>query len=420
MLGLLGFVSDDKPRYSPVASNENNTYQPQSFSSAVFDAIAGSSPQTGVQNGSEIFEYVKPQSASTEPTQEQSYDKGTLKIIFQVTTIVTTMMFIYCAIVYNIIFLGMILPDRGKDAYCVPFSILFNSLWFLAFTSFYQAKLANPGTLPEKWHDFVRKVGPRLHVVPAGTLWKPGKATFCAKCGAPRPERAHHCNISGFCVLRMDHYCPWINKCVGFHNYKFFLLLVCYAMCCSAVGLLTALPELLLCLGGITFGPPSQADIVWIKDERKTEKIMFLVYGFVAFFMGLLIIPMLCMHIPLAFSNLTAIEMNYTNHPNPYDLLSWKANLEQFMGRPGIDWFLPVAPWHPRGDGVSFPVHDEFGEWQLQDTFMEGEQLWMERYHIPKQKPLEQNDGWGEDFNPLNALGCTSSPMPSHRDGHGI
>ncbi|TGZ61144.1 hypothetical protein CRM22_008156 [Opisthorchis felineus] len=48
--------------------------------------------------------------------------------------------------------------------------------------------------------------------------------TMCYRCTVPRPPRAHHCNVCGACVLRMDHHCPWIANCVGLHTHRHFYL----------------------------------------------------------------------------------------------------------------------------------------------------------------------------------------------------
>ncbi|KAK0094613.1 hypothetical protein PV326_010468 [Microctonus aethiopoides] len=57
-----------------------------------------------------------------------------------------------------------------------------------------------------------------------------GAIRFCDKCQIIKPDRAHHCSVCRSCVLKMDHHCPWVNNCVAYHNYKFFILFLAYAL----------------------------------------------------------------------------------------------------------------------------------------------------------------------------------------------
>ncbi|CAK9111776.1 Palmitoyltransferase ZDHHC15 (Acyltransferase ZDHHC15) (Zinc finger DHHC domain-containing protein 15) (DHHC-15) [Durusdinium trenchii] len=345
-----------------------------------------------------------PAAPGPEESKDETWDCSittSSSMFFQMTMSVTLGVFIYEGTAYNLMFLGRVLPSVGKADFVPFFFLLFNAIWGMALVAYIRSFATGPGKVPFSWHEFVREVGPALPVVPSTARWAPGKATFCRKCSIPRPERAHHCNVSGFCVLRMDHYCPWINNCVGLGNYKFFLQLVIYGSFASFVGIATSLPEFVLCVGKIC-GFESDA---WKEDLQITDMVAFLMFEGLAIFLCVLLVPMLCTHVPLACNNMTAIEGNYSNMSNPYDLGSKMANLEQILGSFGPDWFFPVKPFDPKGDGVSFPRWDEpMGPDQrplADEEVLQGDQLWRVRYQV--RAPVRPNPQ-EQEFDPLRTL----------------
>uniref|UniRef100_A0A6A7FV22 Palmitoyltransferase n=2 Tax=Hirondellea gigas TaxID=1518452 RepID=A0A6A7FV22_9CRUS len=67
------------------------------------------------------------------------------------------------------------------------------------------------------------------HGLPVVNRTMTGDIRYCEKCCHIKPDRCHHCSVCGECVLKMDHHCPWVNNCVSFTNYKFFVLFLGYA-----------------------------------------------------------------------------------------------------------------------------------------------------------------------------------------------
>jgi len=326
------------------------------------------------------------------------------------------MVFLYEGFAYNAVYLHRILPAVDKKNLQTAFLILFNSVWGMAMWSYLRAHSADPGTVPRRWQQFVNSIGNALPIAPARPEWQPGKATFCKKCDIPRPERAHHCVVCQACILRMDHHCPWINNCVGYNNHKYFLLLGTYACLASYVAIITAIPELFTCLAML-----AGLDDSFVLEDTELEVAdvaAFLIFVLLALFIALLLTPMLMAHVPLATLNLTTIEDNYRNMPNPFDQGSALGNLSQVFGAFGIDWFFPITPWRPLSDGVSFPRSDErlgpdgLPERIIGEEEVEIEDLWRSRYHV---MPIDY--GMPPHFKEEDGLGSLTRLWACNRGG---
>merc|ERR1719343_822772 len=139
-----------------------------------------------------------------------------------------------------------------------------------------------------------------------------------------------------------------------------------------------------------------------------TDILVFMIFGILALFVAVLLTPMLATHIPLATQNLTTIEDNYENMPNPFDQSSTAANLAQVFGAYGPDWLFPVYAWKPLSDGVSFARSDErlgpdgLPERPKGEEEMDAETLWRKRYRVRAQVALVQEEP--VDNGPLTSL----------------
>lgn len=87
-------------------------------------------------------------------------------------------------------------------------ALLFNIVMTLNIASYLIASLRKPKPIPQ--------------MMPAD------KDQYCMGCRNWKPERCHHCSICDTCILKMDHHCPWLGNCVGYHNFKEFFLFTLY------------------------------------------------------------------------------------------------------------------------------------------------------------------------------------------------
>jgi palmitoyltransferase len=105
------------------------------------------------------------------------------------------------------------------------------SLCYAFGRSYYHLLTTPPGT--------TKDIGAaRLEELRKKTAAERGDATpcwrFCDRCALPKPPLSHHCSVCGSCVLRADHHCPWFANCLGFGNYRHFVLFLAYLSAAAA------------------------------------------------------------------------------------------------------------------------------------------------------------------------------------------
>lgn len=112
------------------------------------------------------------------------------------------------------------------------------AFWILLNTSYTVAVFTDPGS-PLSDRQGYTALPSHEPASSSITAKSSGEYRFCKKCQTRKPDRAHHCSSCKRCVLKMDHHCPWLATCVGFRNYKPFILFLGYtcAFCyiCFAV-----------------------------------------------------------------------------------------------------------------------------------------------------------------------------------------
>lgn len=170
-----------------------------------------------------------------------------------------------------------------------------------------------------------------------------GAIRVCEKCRMIKPDRAHHCSVCGKCVLKMDHHCPWVNNCVSFSNYKFFILFLGYALVYCIFIALTALQYF------IKF---------WTNNLKGYGKFHILFLFFVAVMFAISLISLFGFHCYLVIVNRSTLEsfrppvFRMGPDKNGFSIGRYQ-NFIQVFGNDKVKWFLPVHT--SLGDGVAFP-----------------------------------------------------------------
>ncbi|KAK9449460.1 DHHC palmitoyltransferase-domain-containing protein [Limtongia smithiae] len=192
------------------------------------------------------------------------------------------------------------------------------------------------------------------------------RCTFCRKCNAIKPPRAHHCRLCKTCVLRMDHHCPWTNNCVGHRNLLHYLRFLGTATLATLSAFVNLCSRVTTLWQARHRSLQNFADGVPITTSEIVATIILTpVALFLLFSLSLLFIRTLWNNL----ENTTQIEtwekervegqVRRGRLPDiefPYDLGGPFENLCESLGPPWM-WFFPWS--EPDGDGMHFKTIDD-------------------------------------------------------------
>lgn len=175
-----------------------------------------------------------------------------------------------------------------------------------------------------------------------------GDIRYCDKCATVKPDRCHHCSVCGECVLKMDHHCPWVNNCVAFTNYKYFVLFLGYALVYCLWIAATTLRYF------ISF---------WRNQlEGTAGKFHILFVFFVSIMFAISLVSLFGYHIFLVLKNRSTLESfrapifrlahTWVQDKEGFSLGGYN-NLQEVFGDNKKTWFLPLPT--SLGDGVTYP-----------------------------------------------------------------
>jgi len=285
-----------------------------------------------------------------------------------------------------------VMRDTTEQTVCL---VIFHAAFIFFIWSYYMCVVTHPGVVPPSWH-LAKEDVERLAAARSEEEWKQilnslasqlgcqvrqrsvqNAVRYCEKCLAIKPDRSHHCSVCEECTLKMDHHCPWVNNCVGFHNYKFFILFLFYALSyCLIIASTTARHFIhLWWLGGSGEESSRLADEVTDADaapspsDEETEetpheigsaKYHILLVFFVSIMFSLSISSLFSYHVWLLLHNRSTLEQfrapsfdNMTTDPNGWSL-GKLGNVREVFGDSALLWPFPVSS--SLGDGLRFPT----------------------------------------------------------------
>ena len=203
---------------------------------------------------------------------------------------------------------------------------------------------------------------PGFHTRLSASSWLergPYEWGYCKRSAGPKAPRSHYDHVTRKLVLNMDHYCPWMFNCVGFANYRYFVLFLFYVSCACAYGICLTFADFVLIAGPRN---PRMIRGVRVTNQMRTAVMFTFV---LAVSVGLAVAILFGWHCYLVLTAQTTIEF-YGNHTlrlrarvrgerfrNPYDR-GYANNFRQVFG--AAHPLIAVLPSSRKPPGAPWPA----------------------------------------------------------------
>ncbi|XP_053734461.1 palmitoyltransferase ZDHHC2 isoform X2 [Synchiropus splendidus] len=305
------------------------------------------------------------------PTGSRSVKRGCRRVVYWIPVLFIALIVAWSYYAYVLQLCLESIEDTGQKVvyllvYHVVFVMFVWAYWKTIFTkpmnplqefqlSRSDTELLEREDRGESQQEILRRVAKDL---PIHTRTNSGAIRFCDHCQLLKPDRCHHCSVCDKCILKMDHHCPWVNNCVGFSNYKFFLLFLAYSLLYCLFITATDLPFFIKfwTAGGRAHFRLTEY-LNGLPDTQAKFHILFLFFSASMFSVSLA--SLFIYHCWLVCRNRSTLEavrapvFRHGTDKNGFSLGVGK-NFRQVFGDELKYWPVPV--FSSLGDGCSFPT----------------------------------------------------------------
>jgi len=269
--------------------------------------------------------------------------------------------FAYVTFIYEVVYRWL-----GLSIWGIFHFIIENITMVPLYHNYMLAVLTTPGFVPPDWRPTGSEIWNNIIESDSGESMVKEQISYCRKCDSLRPPRSHHCTDVQRCVLKFDHFCPWINNCVGYFNQKFFILFIFNITINTTYMMFFLIWRLLY--GILT------ADMYKLTSENfnDLDLILTVTQLLILVTTNVSVSCLLGYQLNLVFQNTTNVERLeikkakrlHTQSQNSHEKFDERSiydrglveNFKQVFGNSWRDWITPTLP---SGDGFEFPLAEK-------------------------------------------------------------